>query len=346
MDPDPPQSTHSREPVSPKTIAAEMLTSLILLAGSWGLEWLRSRFEHGVPTLTAASITTSELTIFLYVLRSFVRAIAWAIGEIRDAVSTAGLGNLFGRFHETLKKVFALLREAVPLAKQLQTAWRLLIPILAVGFVVLLGWFVVLSLSEQTVSSLRRPSAETAVTSSKNNDDSATKETSARASSGPEYLDNPTAIPQYEPSPLSSPYLTPQPAERASLSIISGAKDPRMKHANAIPSPTPQLFADSQRIAEMRRLREMELEFARMEREKASTESRSASIPAPAMAPRSPAFAASPARNIGNQSTTGLAISSIYNKFTFVPRVGSLLAGIMLLVFTCARACRAFSLTG
>src|SRR4051812_24436309 len=132
MEHDPPEP-RPREPVSPKNIAAEMVTAIVLLSGTWGVEWVKGRFDRGVPTLAMASLTLGELTVLLYFVRSTIRATVWAVNELREAISSTGLDNVFGRLSRTAGNLMILLWAAVPSVKQLKSALRLLVLVLAVA---------------------------------------------------------------------------------------------------------------------------------------------------------------------------------------------------------------------
>jgi hypothetical protein len=130
----------SEEPLSPGNVFAHMLVSLILLLGVWGIEWLKSRFEHGVPTIAAASVATGELAMFAYFIGSLVRACRWALREVDTTFSAFRSAGVVRDTRRGLNSFLGLLREAVPSLHQIQPALRLLFSIFIVAIGALVLW--------------------------------------------------------------------------------------------------------------------------------------------------------------------------------------------------------------
>jgi hypothetical protein len=146
-----------------------MVVSVILLGGIWGVEWLKSNFEHGVPTLAAASVATGELAMFLYFVGSLVRACKWAFSEFDDAVVAIRNTHLFRDVKRALGGFLPLLAEAMPSPRQWLRASRFVILFLGLGVVTLivLGALSFLT-SNQSTSNFNTPPLNRNSNSNKN----------------------------------------------------------------------------------------------------------------------------------------------------------------------------------
>jgi len=150
-----------------------MGVSIVLLGGVWGIEWLKSRFEHGVPTLAAASIATGELAMFAYFVGALVRAFKWAFSEVDEALSTIKNTNLFKDAKSAFTRLAPLLIEAIPSPRELLRASRfvILFLVLGTGALVLFGTlslFPVFESSNSNFNSNKRANKNTNASNSLN----------------------------------------------------------------------------------------------------------------------------------------------------------------------------------
>jgi len=137
------RESHSEDPLTPGSVLAHMVVSIVLLGGVWGIEWVKSHFEHGVPTLAAASIATGELAMFAYFLGALVRACKWAFSEFDQAFKAIQSAHILKDAKRAMSALGRLLVEAIPSTREMLRASRfmILLAVLAVGAVVV--WTVV-----------------------------------------------------------------------------------------------------------------------------------------------------------------------------------------------------------
>jgi len=63
-------------PTSPRGVAKDVLASMILVSGALCVEWIKSLFTEGAPTLIVIILNLSEITLMLGFVVALLRAIA------------------------------------------------------------------------------------------------------------------------------------------------------------------------------------------------------------------------------------------------------------------------------
>lgn len=128
------------EPLTPGNVFAHMLVSIVLLGGVWGIEWMKSQFEHGIPTLAAASVATGELAMFVYFVGALVRACKWAFSEFDQALLAVRSAHLFKDAKRAMSALAKLLGEAIPSASEILRASRFVMLLGVLAFGAVLVW--------------------------------------------------------------------------------------------------------------------------------------------------------------------------------------------------------------
>lgn len=91
---------------SPKIVAADVLTAVILLAGVWVIEAVKIVFPKGLPFLLRLGLTTIELTTLVYLIGTFFTAIAWAYRGLDSAISVVTSSELWKNVSRTFQYIF------------------------------------------------------------------------------------------------------------------------------------------------------------------------------------------------------------------------------------------------
>lgn len=112
------------EPTSPRRVAADMLVIIILLAGAFAAETIKAYVPHGVPLVITAILTVSELTLAVYFLVVFARAFGYAFREVDKIQESVGGTRTWQMSKRSLAALLAVLRDALPSAKDFNRALR------------------------------------------------------------------------------------------------------------------------------------------------------------------------------------------------------------------------------
>jgi hypothetical protein len=112
------------ELTSPRGVAADMLVIVILLAGAFAAETIKSNIPHGVPLIITVILTVSELTLAVYFLVVLARALGYAFSEVDKVQESVEGTRTWQMSKRSLAALFAVLRDALPSAKDFNRALR------------------------------------------------------------------------------------------------------------------------------------------------------------------------------------------------------------------------------